>query len=308
MSRKYQLVLESSLVDEEFAPDLIRTITENATNGTIDAELTLVANLATNILKGRFEHYDEKDFYRRWEYVRSLVKNSIFFNSDEFHQSGKGWRSRHDEALKGILSDIKPDSVLDVGYMLLISEILWQAFPTVNLHPAIPRIGPVGTWPEVMREQAERPLEEIGNMEFKGLSCPREKIADILNKREYRAGGMLLLVDDTIDRGPPVSYYEFPLTSPELLQLFWVIARTAGNYGIEKARNTAQYGQLVKVIRNYQYPGEKPLIIHTYNRLTHGRQKIEREDGLWVPHPGKYCLNQEVGEWLKESGIVSLIE
>lgn len=307
MSRKYQLVLTSSLVDEEFAPDLIHGITENVANGTIDAELTLIANLATEvkILKEQFGHYDEKDFYRRYEYVKGIVKNSIFFDSNEFYRTGKGWRRRHDERLQGILSEIKPDSVLNLGYMLLISEVLWKAFPIVTLHPAIPEVGPVGVWPKVMQEQAERPLKEIGAL--KESKLPEEKVTHILRKGGYKAGGMLLLVDDTIDRGLVISYYDFSLTSPELLQLFWIVANVTRDRGIEEARKTEEYRQVVKTIRDYQYPGEKPLIFFTYDGLTHDRQKIARKDGLWAPQPSGYCLNKEIGEWLRERGVKSLI-
>ncbi len=310
MPRKYQLTLTSSLVDE-FAPDLIRTITENAADGTIDAEVSLVANLATDILKGRFEHYDKEDFYRRLEYVRSLVKNTIFFDSNELYSIGKGWRRGHDEKLRGILREINPNSVLNLGYMLIISEILWKAIPIVTLHPGTPKIGPVGIWPEVMQQQAERPLKDIG--ELKELELPKEKVAAILGKPEYKAGGMLLLVDDTIDRGPVISYYDFSLTSPLLLELFWIVGNVARDKGIEEARKTGEYRLLVNTIRDYQYPGENPLNLLSYNKLTHDRWKIEnrklyvKENRLWVPHPDGYCLNQEIGEWSRKRGIKSLI-
>lgn len=307
--KKYKLVLESNLVDDEFAPDLIRTITENVDNGTIDAEVTLVAKLATEILQGQFKGYNEINFYDRFNSLKNLA-NSVVFNSDKFYRIGNEWERKHDTELKKLLSKIKPDSILKLGDMLITSDILWKEFPMLNLHPAPPEVGPVGKYPNVMEIYVKRILKEIRKEE---PPLTDEKLVSILDKREHGTGGMLFLVDHTIDRGPVISWYDFPLTSPELLQLFWSVGSIAMKYGTSVAENVREYRQIIDKIRDYQYPGENPLTILTYNKLTHGKWKIEnrrlyiREDNSWIEYPNGYCLNQEIGEWLKERRIESLV-
>jgi folate-dependent phosphoribosylglycinamide formyltransferase PurN len=317
MSKKYKLVIKSSLVDD-YAPDLIRNMVEN-----VDADITIIANLATKVkaVKREFEKtYNEKKFEDRCEHVKSFA-NVEFFDSNKFYENRSGWKSEHDGILLGMLKEINPDSVFDIGYMIINSDELWQTFLMPNLHPAIPEIGPKGMWTNVMEQQAERPLEEIGKMG----NCPDIELAGILGKREYRAGGMVSLLDWVIDRGPVISWYEFSLDSPELLRLFRSVSNIVGKYGIETARRINEYPKLGNEIRRCQYEGENPLIILSYKKFVDGEWKIVesdegenkyyknrtlyvKENGLWKPYPNGYCMNREIGEWLRERGIKSLIK
>lgn len=298
----YKLGILTSLYDD-YAPQLLETIDENIDNGTIVAEPFLVCNLLSTV--------KEDDFNRRLDKVKEfkhLGKNIMLFPSKDFKCTHPQWREEHDLALKEKLPHA--DSYLNIGYMQIMTGILYDSLDIVNLHPAIPEVGPIGIWTKVMQEQAERVVKEI--TEVKSV----EEIVKVLDKRENKAGGMLHFVTSIPDRGPVISYYEFSLTSPSLLLLFYQLSLKSKEKSLEDVKKEILWQRLAGeygLIRREQFKAENPLIILTYNRLTHDRWKIEnrklyvKENNSWTPYPNGYCLNREIGEWLEERGIKSLI-
>ncbi len=298
----YKLAILTSLYDD-YAPQLLKTIDENIDSGIIVAEPFLICNQLLNVKK--------EDFERRLETVRQLKhlgKYIMIFPSKDFKSEDPKWRDYHDSVLKEKLPEA--NSYLNVGYMQFMTSILYDSFDIVNLHPAIPEVGPIGIWTKVMKEQAERPLIEI-------IERGIEEIDNVLKGRKNKAGGMLHLVTTEPDRGPVISYYDFTLTSPTMCSLFQKLAIELEDKSfkdVEKGEYWQALAGQTGEIRKEQFKGEEPLIIFTYNKLTRDNWKIEnrmlyvKENDSWTPYPNGYCLNQEIGQWLKERRIEGLIK
>jgi len=311
------LILLSSLVDDEFAPDLIKTIDENVANGTINADVTAICNKATNILRKREDlKYTDEDFFRRLGYIKNLKNiKTRFLDSDSYYESGKGWKIQHDEELAKLLSETGYDFIQNLGYMLIVSKDL----RIINLHPGIPEVGPIGMYPDVMQEQALRALfatASIEGIEHYPTESFQEQITERLNQRFNKVGGMLHFLGPEPDRGRPVvSYYEFALESPELIEYFVELAKQLRLISLKEVKRSELWQRVAGPdgeIRKLQYPGENPLILTTYDMLTHDRGRITDtlevyEDDLWTPKPDGYNMNKEVGQWLRERNIPTLI-
>ena len=78
--------------------------------------------------------------------------------------SGASWRELYDkEVLRLLQCCLKPDIVMLVGYMLVVTSILHDHFDMWNLHPALPG-GPKGMVDAVTQEVVDLGLEETGTM------------------------------------------------------------------------------------------------------------------------------------------------
>jgi folate-dependent phosphoribosylglycinamide formyltransferase PurN len=99
--------------------------------------------------------------------------------------SGAGeWRVAFDRAVVSELTPFHPELVVFAGYMLIASEVLYEAFPVINLHPALPG-GPIGKYAIVLKKLVEQ--------------------------RSAEAGVMMHRVTKHIDRGPALTYCSFSL-------------------------------------------------------------------------------------------------
>lgn len=100
------------------------------------------------------------------------------------------WRYIFDRVTLWALKDFeRPDVVVFAGYMLIVSPELCNAFPIINLHPALPG-GPKGSWQKVTRE--------------------------IVRQKAPETGAMMHLVTPELDAGPPVTFCRVPIEEPEL--------------------------------------------------------------------------------------------
>jgi folate-dependent phosphoribosylglycinamide formyltransferase PurN len=208
------------------------------------------------------------------------------------------WRIEYDRQMLKLLR--KADSYLNVGYMQIIGPEILRTIDIINLHPAIPAIGPVGMWPGVMKEQAQRPLPYL----LKLKEVTKKDISKVMNISRNKAGGMLHIATEELDRGPVISWYEFALTSPKLNKLWLKAVR-----GYKDKEFNLTINALAEEIRAEQFKGEEPLILLTYKNLTRGDWEIRNKklyiDGMECQ--GGYCLNREIGIFLRERGIESLI-
>jgi folate-dependent phosphoribosylglycinamide formyltransferase PurN len=288
---KFQFGILTSLHDDD-AVTLLRALDSALASGQINAEVPCVL---CNIP----EHPSDTELARRVEAVKALhsLRRLIFFPSREFapelrEQSRARWRAEHDRALLQLL----PQGVrlyLSVGYMQILSAEILNALDVLNLHPAIPQIGPIGMWPKVMEEQALRPLPYL-------LAVPHEKLAqeipEIMSISYLKAGGMLHIATEQTDRGPVISWYEFPLSSERLKELWIAVTARVRAEGLERVRREPIWKELVHQIRREQFQYETPLILLTLAKLSAGLWEI-RERTLYIdgqPYPHGYCLNQEI--------------
>lgn len=300
---RYRLGILTSLYDD-YAVMLLKRIDRAIAEGFIEAEVPFVL---CNRGRGHSAEVDHRiAAVERLEHIGDLI---LFPSRDfepELHaRDRERWRLLHDRAVLEILPEA--DSYLNVGYMQLIGAEMLARLEIVNLHPALPRLGPVGIWPKVMEEQAERPLPYLLATEQEEL---REALPKIMGISWNRAGGMLHLVSEEPDRGRVISWYEFPLASPKLDRLWLRAAEVLRHESLEALKRTELWQELVREIREEQFKGEEPLILLTYRELSLGEWRIE-DRRLWIGGqelPGGYCLNREIGEHLKDQGVESLIQ
>ncbi len=293
----FQFGILTSLHDDD-AVTLLRALDRAFASGRITAHVPCV-------LCNVPERPSDKSLALRVEAVKALKfpKELIFFPSREFQPELRKrartdpkvldrWRTEHDRALLKLL----PQGVrlyLSVGYMQILSAEILDALDVLNLHPAIPALGPIGMWPKVMEEQAERPLPYL-------LAVPQERLAHeipkIMNISYLKAGGMLHIATEQTDRGPVISWYEFSLSSERLTKLWLEVTALVRAHGLERVKGEPIWKALVSQIRQEQFAGETPLIVLTLEKLSQGVWEI-RERTLYIrgkPYPHGYCLNGEI--------------
>ena len=102
------------------------------------------------------------------------------------------WRRDFDEAAMRRIEEHRPDVAVMAGYMLVVTEELFNKLPMLNLHPALPD-GPIGTWQEVIRE--------------------------LIKRRASKSGMTLQRITEKLDRGPAFSICCYPLPDEQFESL-----------------------------------------------------------------------------------------
>lgn len=86
-----------------------------------------------------------------------------------------------------------PDLGMLAGYMLVVTDVICDHLPCLNLHPALPD-GPIGTWQQVIHE--------------------------LIRNRAERSGMVLQRVTTKLDRGPTVTWAQYSIQAPEFEPLW----------------------------------------------------------------------------------------
>lgn len=73
------------------------------------------------------------------------------------------WRRDYDADALARIQRYRPDAAILAGYMLVTTEVLCEALPMLNLHPALPD-GPIGVWQDVIHELIAAGAGESGMM------------------------------------------------------------------------------------------------------------------------------------------------
>ena len=73
------------------------------------------------------------------------------------------WRRDYDADALARIQRYRPDAAMLAGYMLVTTEVLCEALPMLNLHPALPD-GPIGVWQDVVHELIAGGASESGMM------------------------------------------------------------------------------------------------------------------------------------------------
>lgn len=115
------------------------------------------------------------------------------------------WRRDFDRSLLKRLRAHAPDAAMLAGYMLVLSDVICDALPCLNLHPALPD-GPIGTWQQVIHE--------------------------LIREQAERSGLVLQRVTTELDRGPTVTWMQYPIRGPGLDDLW---RRADQDLGVEQA-------------------------------------------------------------------------
>jgi phosphoribosylglycinamide formyltransferase-1 len=186
------------------------------------------------------------------------------------------WRSRYDQAVKQLICQQPVDVIVLAGYMLIVSPILCNHFPMLNLHPAPPG-GPSGTWQEV--------------------------IWQLIAAGAREAGAMMHLVTEELDQGPPVTYFTFDIHTGTFR-----VPRNALYDRLKKMpltrvqQDEGENNSYFQQIRAQGVKREPALLIQTLKLLAAGSLIIK--NGKTLDCHGNlvagYCLNREIETMLAQ--------
>ena len=98
------------------------------------------------------------------------------------------WRRDFDADILRRIQPYQPDIAMLAGYMLVTTDVLCEALPMLNLHPALPD-GPIGVWQDVIHE--------------------------LIATGAGKSGMMLQRITTELDRGEVVSLCRYPIRGPE---------------------------------------------------------------------------------------------
>jgi folate-dependent phosphoribosylglycinamide formyltransferase PurN len=163
--------------------------------------------------------------------------------------------------------------VFMIGHMEIIPDNTVSKYTMINLHPATPP-GPIGKWEDVMWENIE--------------------------KRVKAVGGMIHIATKDMDRGPVLTYYEFPV-SEECKNLWEVLdSRTESLQEIKEKEYKSN--PLFKRVRLEQYIREGSLIAVTIKKLGDKVLEIrDREVYAFGEKTKGICVNEEIQYYLNNS-------
>ncbi len=103
------------------------------------------------------------------------------------------WRDRYNADLLSAIQHRPVDALVFAGLMLIVSEDIVNAYPVLNLHPALPG-GPVGAWQDVIWE--------------------------LIRQNATETGVMVQLSTAEVDKGPVIAWCRFPISGPEFATLW----------------------------------------------------------------------------------------
>ena len=114
----------------------------------------------------------------------------------EFSDPSRGlasWRRDFDAFLYERIAGYRPDIAVLAGYMMVVTDVICDRIACLNLHPALPD-GPIGTWQQVIHQL----------------------IAD----RASRSGMVMQRVTTELDRGPTVTWAQYPIQGADFAELW----------------------------------------------------------------------------------------
>ena len=253
--------------------DLLTVVQDNIQRGAIQAKLSFVfSNREPGEAPG-------SDLF--FELARSYGIPLTHFSSQRFSPQRKRearseWRLEYDREVMKRLEGLPQDLCILAGYMLIAGSEMCQKYKMINLHPAPPG-GPTGTWQEV--------------------------IWKLIEGKAHSTGAMMHLVTPELDKGPPVSYYTFPIRG-EPFDRHWKDIE-----GLTITQIKQQQGEnnpLFKLIRQHGLARELPLIIATIKSFNQGKVRIEK--GKVVDSNGKaimgYDLSPQIDRVAKQQGLL----
>lgn len=156
-------------------------------------------------------------------------------------------RELFDREVKQRIAPFDFDAIFLAGYMLILSRVLHESYPVLNLHPSLPGAYK-GKWEDVIR--------------------------DTIKDGERSFGAMVHMAEAVLDEGAPVAYVKLSLEGPEIDEL----------YRRSSAGDRAAEDQLFALMREREFAAETPLIVKTLALLSKGSIRI---DGSRVLFGGK---------------------
>ena len=103
------------------------------------------------------------------------------------------WRREFDRHLYERMQEHVPNIGMLAGYMMVVTDVICDNLPCLNLHPALPD-GPIGTWQQVIHQ--------------------------LIREQAERSGMVLQRVTTELDRGPTVTWAQYSIRGPTF-ELLW---------------------------------------------------------------------------------------
>jgi len=255
---------------DKAALDLFETIEDDIKKGIIHANIEYVFSDR--------ERGESKASDQFFDVVERYNRPLICFSSRKFEPLLKKrnrveWRKRYDAKVVELLEPYQVDLIMLVGYMLIVSNVLFDRWPLINLHPAKPG-GPKGSWQDVIWE--------------------------LIKKGEDEAGAMVHLVTEQLDKGPPLTYCAFPIRGGEFDVLWQQLEEKRKRKPLfEIIKEEGEQEPLFKKIRQEELTREFPLIIVTLQKLAEGYIKIADEQKILISDvlsEEGLCVNESLCE------------
>ncbi|MEM2960498.1 MAG: formyltransferase family protein [Candidatus Bathyarchaeia archaeon] len=172
----------------------------------------------------------------------------------------KTWREEYDKQIIRLLNGLKTDLNVLAGYMLIFSKIMVKKYLLINLHPSPPG-GPQGAWQDVIWE--------------------------LIRMRADKAGCMIHLVTEELDRGPPISCCAFSIKEGRFKELWRVIDDQLRQHSLDSIiKKEYETHPLFQAIREEEAAREPHLLIETLKMFSENRIAVNDDsillDGKFV--------------------------
>lgn len=264
---------------DEAARDLLTTVVDKIKEGTIDGEIEFVF---CNRERGESAESDRfLDLVESYGFPIAIASSKDF--KSQMRKEGwknqdvlRRWRIEYDEEIEKVIGQYDWDLGVLAGYMLIVGEEFCQKHSLINLHPATPD-GPKGSWQEVIWE--------------------------LIENRAERTGVMMHLVTAELDRGPVITYCDFPIRGGAFSDLWTAMEHkleTKTVAEIEKEEDERE--PLFLEIRKKGLIREFPLIVHTIKQLAD--HNLEIQNGQLITKgaalTGGYCLSDDIDDVIGE--------
>ncbi len=219
---------------DEAARNLLAHVQRKMREGYLGIEMPFVF---CNYERGE-DHRDSGEREKFLNLADTFDMDIITLSWRQFREDyGENWRDEYGREMSKIL----PDTDLDVlaGYMLWLDDMTCNARKAINLHPARPG-GPVGTWQQVIWQVMNDALE---------------------GRTEFVQGAQMQRVTPEWDKGPTISYFEFPIDGEGYNEL-WKLFDEKGVEAVTGEKD-AENNPLFRKIREDGEKREIPLLVET---------------------------------------------
>ena len=241
---------------------LFESIQRQITQRTLEAEIEFVFS---NRERGESSVTDQ--FF---DVIESYNIPLITLSSNRIYGSITGStnqkRLKYDSIVIDKLSKFRPQICLLAGYMLIVGPAMSDHYTMINLHPSIPG-GPSGTWQQVIWET--------------------------IRTKPDKAGAMIHIVTKDLDKGPPISYFSFPIHQGPLRNAWDEIQ----NIPVEQLKS--DQGQSLSIfhrLRCEEYRREPFLISETIKAIATGKISLKHLEDLKdsTHNPKPICFNTTI--------------
>ena len=206
--------------------------------------------------------------------AESYGLTTVSLSLRDYRANDPAWRDRYNADLLSAIQHRPVDALVFAGLMLIVSEEIVNAYPALNLHPALPG-GPVGTWQDVIWELIATQAEETGVM--------------------------VQLSTAEVDRGPVIAWCRFSLRGPEFDGLWDDVA----GQSIDTLRQDhGEEHPLFARIRQEGLRREALTLVEALRQIADGNVRIGDDrvvtDGIGQPLQTGLDITQQIEDLLAE--------